>query len=418
MEKALGRNRYAILTCGICTLIMLGMLYGWSIFVPPLEAEFGWSRSQTSFAFSVAMVMWSVGMLANGQLAKRLPVRVRFCIATGCLVLGFFLCRFITSLPQLYLFYGALCGFGSGMSLNLWVSTITAWFSDKVGFANGILLMGFGMGSMILGSAVSALIYSPLGWRNAFSVLAAAILVEGAIALWFLREPTESERRQHAKRAGGGLELTGSQVLREPSFWAFVVWRVLPMGVASAIIAQTSVMMIGMGASTATAALAVGCLGVGNGFGRPIFGVIFDRLGTARTMIILSAGTCMISVLFIVSFMMHAMLLLAVSIFIEGVFYGGYAAVGNSFLRGAYGQPSLSMNMGLASMCLLPFNVIIPMLAAFIFDATGDYLVFFYVVPILSVVALSAGLLIKPTLARMEQKHKGSTEPSDAAVRV
>ena len=51
-------------------MLMFGTIYAWSIFIPPLEAEFGWTRSQTSAVFSVAMVGLSLGMLSIGVLQK------------------------------------------------------------------------------------------------------------------------------------------------------------------------------------------------------------------------------------------------------------------------------------------------------------------------------------------------------------
>ena len=83
MTTSLTHDRFAILTCGTAVLMVLGLIYAWSIFVQPLETEFGWSRSQTSLTFSVSMVLWSCGMLANGQLSKRLPLRVCFALGIG-----------------------------------------------------------------------------------------------------------------------------------------------------------------------------------------------------------------------------------------------------------------------------------------------------------------------------------------------
>ena len=83
------RNRYAILACGTIVLMVLGLIYAWSIFVAPLEGEFGWSRSQTSLTFSISMVAWSFGMLANGWLAWRLGLRARFAIGIALIAAGF-----------------------------------------------------------------------------------------------------------------------------------------------------------------------------------------------------------------------------------------------------------------------------------------------------------------------------------------
>lgn len=410
MLAGIRRNRTAILACGFLTLIMFGMLYAWSVFVPPLEQEFGWSRSQTSFTFSAAMVMWSMGMLANGQLSKRVSARTCFLIATACITAGFALCGSIHALWQLYLYYGVLVGFGTGMSYNLWTANVLGWYGDKLGFASGVMLMGFGFGSMLLGSLASALIYSFIGWRAAFLALACVVFVEAVVAINFIQTPDAETLALKPMREAFGVNLTGSQMIREPSFWTFVLWRVLTMGVGGAVIAQATVMMTGVGASIAFATVVVGCLGIGNGLGRPITGIVYDRIGQNATMVLLPVCAVAVSGGLIAGYMLQSPLLLAVAIFCEGMLYGGYAAINTSFVCNTFGQKSLTMNMGLSSVTFLPFNVIFPMLAAFIFDATGSYLGFFLVVPVVSAISLVAGLLTKPATAKLKGRHVDGTE--------
>ena len=40
--------------------LALGALYAWSVFVAPLEHEFGWKRAETSTVFTIAVVIWSI----------------------------------------------------------------------------------------------------------------------------------------------------------------------------------------------------------------------------------------------------------------------------------------------------------------------------------------------------------------------
>ena len=159
------KNRVAILVVGIVTLLMYGIIYAWSIFIPPLEQEFGWSRSSTSLVFSVAMVGLSLGMLSVGQLAKRFSLRRCFEFAMVLVPAGLVACQFITQLWQLYVVYGVVCGIGCGIAYTSWTKHVISWFGDKVGLASGLLVMGFGMGALVLGGIAARLIYSPVGWR-------------------------------------------------------------------------------------------------------------------------------------------------------------------------------------------------------------------------------------------------------------
>lgn len=397
-------NRYAILAVGVCTMLMFGTIYAWSVFIPPLEAEFGWSRSQTSAVFSVAMVGLSLGMLSVGILQKRFSLRVCFLTATGMIVAGMLLCQRITELWQLYAFYGVLCGFGSGMSYTVWTTTVMAWFGDRVGFASGMLTMGFGMGSVVLGSLATALIYSPLGWRLAFAVIGAIALVEAVAAAPFIQSPPPSIAALRSRKDDFDVELPGSRAVCEPSFWLFCLWRSVVMGACGAVVAEAVVMMTGIGAPLALATLAASALGLGNGLGRPLGGIVYDRLGQQRTLVVLPALALAVSIAMAIAYAFGLPLLFVPFLLADGLVYGMYSAINTSYMRTTFGQRHLSMNTGVSAVVLAPFNVLFPFIAAQVFEATGGYEPFFAMVPLMAGVSLACGALCKPANDRLRSR--------------
>lgn len=401
----LKKNRYAILVMGVLTMLMFGTIYAWSIFIPPLEAEFGWSRSQTSLTFSVAMIGLSFGMLSIGPLAKRFSLRTCFVASTSLIVIGMFLCQFITELWQLYVFYGVFCGFGSGMSYTVWTTNVLAWFGDKVGFASGFLVMGFGMGALVLGSLASALIYSPLGWRLAFVTIAAIVLAEGLVAILFIQKAPPEVLALKPKRDSVGVNLPGSKTVREPSFWLFCIWRSVVMGAGGAVIAEASVMMTGIGSTIAFATAAAGALGLGNGLGRPLGGLLYDRIGQNRTLVVLPSLALVISLGMAAAYALSLPWLFAPCLLIDGILYGMYAAINTSYMRTTFGQESLPMNTGISAVVLAPFNLVFPLVAAAIYEMTGSYEVFFLIVPAFALLSLVCGALCKPANARLKAKY-------------
>ena len=328
---------------------MFGTIYAWSIFIAPLESEFGWTRSQTSLTFSVAMIALSFGMLSIGWLSRVAPLRACFVASNALVAAGLILCCFIEDLWQLYVFYGVLCGFGSGMGYTVWTTNVLAWYGDRVGFASGVLVMGFGMGAAVLGSLASALIYSPLGWRAAFAVIALAVVAEGLAALWFIRTPPPSVRAIEPKRDRIGVSLPASRVVREPSFWLFCVWRSLVMGIGGAVIAEASVMMTGIGSPVALATLAACGLGAANGFGRPIGGILFDVIGQYKTLVLLPLLALAASAAMAVSYWMGAPIVFAGALLAEGLLYGMFAAINTSYMRTTFGQDHLAANTGVSA---------------------------------------------------------------------
>jgi len=48
------KARWGYLVLGVALLLFLGLIYAWSVFRTPLEAEFGWSKAETSVTFSIS----------------------------------------------------------------------------------------------------------------------------------------------------------------------------------------------------------------------------------------------------------------------------------------------------------------------------------------------------------------------------
>jgi len=61
-------NRFLIAATGFLVTLCLGTLYAWSIFVPSLEAEFGWTRAMVTLPFTVAGMVFAFGMAPAGRL--------------------------------------------------------------------------------------------------------------------------------------------------------------------------------------------------------------------------------------------------------------------------------------------------------------------------------------------------------------
>ncbi|MFQ9891985.1 MAG: MFS transporter [Emergencia sp.] len=161
------RKRWFYLGVGTLLLIFCGLIYGWSLFREPFGQVYTtWTLSQLSMTFTISMTFFCLGGFAAGKLSAKLPPRVIIMMSAVLLLAGFFGVSRMNpqdpsgSLPMLYLCYGVLGGTGVGFSYNSVIGTMNKWFSDKPGTASGIMLMGFGLGALILGSVATSLISS------------------------------------------------------------------------------------------------------------------------------------------------------------------------------------------------------------------------------------------------------------------
>src|ERR1051326_2794829 len=170
-HKQAGLNRWWRVAGGLSMNLALGTLYAWSVFVAPLETQFGWKRADTSLVFTVAVIVFALTFVVAGRIQDRFgPL---YCsLAGGILVsLGFFLSAYTTTLTYLIVCFGVIGGLGNGFGYATPIPVMAKWFPDKRGLAVGLAVGGYGAGSAIFGPLSSKALIPTYGWRATFMIL-------------------------------------------------------------------------------------------------------------------------------------------------------------------------------------------------------------------------------------------------------
>jgi MFS transporter, OFA family, oxalate/formate antiporter len=159
-------NRWFIALAGTGLQLCLGTVYAWSYFQKPLVETYGWSNSQVSWTFSLAICFLGLSAAWGGLQLSRLGPR-RLAVTGGILFgLGHLvaaLALHLHSLPLLYFGYGVLAGCGLGLGYVTPVATVAKWFPDKKGLATGLVIMGFGFGALLMSKVFAPLLYRASG---------------------------------------------------------------------------------------------------------------------------------------------------------------------------------------------------------------------------------------------------------------
>jgi MFS family permease len=180
---------------GVC---LLGQLFGssmlligpLSMLMLPMIKEFGWSRSQFSYATSA--VMWA-GALASPLLGRLIDRRgVRPVVLTGTGVLGLLSLVLSRQPNSLWLFYFlfALVGFFGAIAIG-YGKIMGALFTQHRGKALGLV----GAFSPIIASIfpqISNQLLLAFGWRGIFAGYGILILFTGVLLYFLLEEPAGS----------------------------------------------------------------------------------------------------------------------------------------------------------------------------------------------------------------------------------
>ncbi|MDR2655406.1 MAG: MFS transporter [Oscillospiraceae bacterium] len=390
-------KRWTIAANAIFLLLLLGLIYAWSNFVAPLEAEFGWKRAETSLAFTICMSCFCVGGFASGLLLRKLPPRAVLLMAACCIAAGFAAASRIQTLRAFFICYGVLVGFGIGLTYNAVISTGVKWFPEKPGMASGMMLMGFGLGGMALGTICAAMIAS-LGWRTTFLGLG---VVYGALLLLsaFVIAPPPKNASFPAppgRKAARGPELAAAQMLKRPSFWILFVWTVMLSSACLAVINNASPMAMDMGASASTAALFTGMISLFNGGSRVITGILYDRLSfravmSGTALAAMAALACTIAAL-----NTGALPLLALAFALTGVSFGGITPTSSTLANTFYGAKHYAVNYSVLNLSLIASSFLGPFLTGSLQSVSGSFMG----AAVVMLVFGAAGLVLAQTLRK------------------
>jgi len=154
-------GRWRIALGAVLAHVCLGSVYAWSVFIPALQRQTGWTRPQLTWAFSIAIACLGLTAALASKLMQRLgPARsVRLSAALfGLGLTGAGLAVGLRSLPLLYCSYGVVGGIGLGLGYVPPVTTLMRWFADRKGLATGLAVGGFGLGALVASFAAEALL--------------------------------------------------------------------------------------------------------------------------------------------------------------------------------------------------------------------------------------------------------------------
>ena len=286
-------NRWLPVVGGVSMNLALGSLYAWSTFVTPLEAEFGWTRTQTSWVFSIAIVTFAISFVLAGRIQDRRGPRIPAAVGGTLVGLGFILASFTSSLPYLYVAFGFLVGLGNGFGYATPIPVGSKWFPDKRGLVVGLMVAGYGGGSAIFIPVGNALI-ARLGWRPTFQIIGVILFLMCMLGTWLLKNPPAGYRPEGWSAQAAPAERTlrdipTGEMVRMPTFYA--LWVAYCLGTTAGL--MTISQLVPFAQSAGMAAGVAGLAGaIGSASGRIVSGWMSDlvgRLSVLRLMILASA---------------------------------------------------------------------------------------------------------------------------------
>lgn len=398
-------NRWIYAIIGVIVLLFAGLIYAWSVLSTPIAAEFAtWSKAQLSLTFTIAMSLFCIGGFVGGLLSGKVNVKINVWVSSVLFLLGFLLASSTTSLAMLYIGFGVLGGFASGLAYNAVMSTMSKWFPDKQGLISGILLMGFGLGSFIIGKVYDAFTPAEIGgWRTSFKIFGIILFIVLAIAGFFFVKPgsdfvppTAAKEKKASANKVEGIDVSATVMLRRPSFWFYFIWAIVLSAAGLILVSQASGIIneVDSTQSASTIATVVGLISIFNGIGRVIFGGLFDKLGAKKTMLLADVAFTIFIIVAIIAFVTNSFVTLIAAFILGGLAYGSITPTNSAFINAFYGPTHYPVNFSIINLNLIIASFA-GTLAGALYDSTGTYMTSFYVIIGAIVVGYLCTLCIK-----------------------
>lgn len=355
-----------------CALALstLGGVGMWCIVVglPVVQASFGVSRADISFAYTTTMMGFCVGGVAMGWLVDRKGITPALVISAIMLSAGFVAAGLAPSVGWFAAAQGVLIGFGSAASFAPLVADISHWFEKRRGIAVAICASG---------NYVAGTIWPPLiefamrdhGWRHAYLGIGVLCLITILPLAFTLRRPPPFHADESAgnpvvaPRRSVGMSPNALQVLIAVAGLACCVAMSMPQVHIVAYCAD-----LGYGVARGAEMLSL-MLGFGI-ISRLLSGWISDRVGGVVTMLIGSVLQTLALVFYTVSDSLTS-LYIASALF--GLFQGGLVPSYAMIVREYFPPKEAGMRVGIAMSSTIIGMALGGWIGGVLFDMTGSY---------------------------------------------
>ncbi|HEX3938899.1 MAG TPA: oxalate/formate MFS antiporter [Xanthobacteraceae bacterium] len=404
-------NRWNQLILGVIAMMAISSpQYVWTLFTGPLNQKLGTTLAEVQWTVSLLVILQTWFSPFQAYLVDRFGPRLL--ISIGAFLAGgsWVMAAYAGNVWALYLSYGVIGGFGTGIIYVGIVGLMVRWFPDRRGLAAGIAAAGYGFGAVFTSFPIDSMIKSS-GYAQTLIVWGLIQGVIGILAAQGLRLPPEDFAAPGAAPVSVAVpqarrSYAPAEMLKSPVFYLLflmmsmmstsglmVVFNVGPFakdfGVANLPVLGMAALPLSLTLSRFT-----------NGLTRPFFGWVSDRIGREPTLALAFALECA-AILVLFAYIHQPALFVVLS----GLVFFGWGEIFSLFpstLTDTFGPKYAATNYGFLYIAQGVGSILAGPAAAFLKQQTGSWTAVFIVVAVLDAVT---ALLAITALRPMRAKH-------------
>lgn len=370
------RQHWGVVLAGMIGMVLATVhVYSIGVFIAPLEAAFGWSRSEIMFGFTIYTLMGAVmvpffGVLIDKYGPRRMGIMgvISYC---GCLAAISLATSNLWSWWALWF----LLSFGAVMiKPTVWTAGVSSLFVKNRGLALAIVLCGTGIGSSFV-PIISHAVSESVGWRVGYLSLAAiGFVVAAPIVFFFFTSASDNARRSLSSATASQQILTGlgtREALLSKSFLKIAIGGFCVTVAIISFVMNLVPIMSSNGLSRETAATLAGLVGITSIIGRLFTGYLLDRFPGNLVGGIVVLGPIFSCLCFILA--PDSIPIIALGVIVLGLSLGAEVDVVSYLMTKYFGMRSFGAIFGTF---VSIWNIAIglgPLIASYIYDISGSY---------------------------------------------
>ncbi len=347
-------KRYIVLTAALILSLALGIIYAWSIIKEAIETSvklnsntgFNWDISALNDPYSIAVLVFSLTMIFAGKMQDKLGPRITIYIGGILISSGLFIMAFSTSYVLWIIGFGILAGSGIGFCYSAITPVIIKWFSpEKTGLVTGVVVAGFGLSSVYLAPLFTYL-FEHYGFGNAILYYGIGFSIILFSAAFFLKNPKNTLLEEKMNISAEENNYSLKDILKHFDFYRLWIIYFIGAGAGLMVISFiTEMVKKGLGKQ---AFWGVIIIALGNAAGRVISGIMSDKIGKMKTLIMFIFFQTLL--MFTAAFVINnenvsIILLLFIATFI-GFSYGSNLTIFPTITKEKWGMKNFGANYG------------------------------------------------------------------------
>ncbi len=368
------KTKYQVFISALTINLVVGITYIWSIIAKELTNTYGWSATQSSFPYMIALASMPFAMIISGMISDKGHARTSTFTGSILWGIGLIICGLTNTFLPITIGYGLFFGIGVGLCTGTTTATAVKWFpKEKKGEISGIAAGAIGFSSVYM-SFVFTFLIQHFGLSRSLLLTGIVGMIIMATASLFMKSPIQ--------------ENTTNTIVADDFSWKEMIhtaefrklWTIFVLGDSGALMLIGSIASIAkVQAGIDNAALIVMTLNLSNSIGRILIGSLSDKIGI-KNAFRFSLALQLINLLLFRFYNSFGLLLLGASL--AGIAFGGIISLLTPS-TGMFGSSHLALNGAVVNTAYGAGAIIMPYISAYIVDLTGSYYVSYLIAAVL-----------------------------------